>query len=409
MSKVADHAKRGSKVSAASNEDRIHEGIKGSVNKHFVPELEQQLTRLKTLDRQERESRREEIISELMSFLRTLPKSITPLRKMSSKITTSATPVDALIIGAGPAGLACSLSLSRLLHTCIVFSSEQFRNQKSGHMHGIPTWEHRDPAEFRAATRKDILTHYQTVSFEGVGIKTIEKREGEEGRTLFRAVDESGKEWWGRKVVLATGIRDVMPDIEGYEECWIKGIFHCLFCHGFEERGSASAGVLAIDDCAPANLALHLGRFALRLADKVTIYTNGDENLAKEIKEAISKAKPETKTRRNITVEDRKIAKLVKGPNRAEVEVVLNDGERRMEGFLAHKPKGELNGQWVEQLGLETTPQGDIKVNLPFNETSVPGVFAGGDCMTPMKAAAIALSAGGTIAAGVASSLGAED
>jgi hypothetical protein len=94
-------------------------------------------------------------------------------------------------------------------------------------MHGIPTWEHRDPAEFRAAARKDILAHYETTFFEDVSIVSIEKDEigyGDEGTSLFKAVDEKGREWWGRKVVVVSGVKDIMPDIEGYEKCWVSGM-----------------------------------------------------------------------------------------------------------------------------------------------------------------------------------------
>jgi thioredoxin reductase len=91
-------------------------------------------------------------------------------------------------------------------------------------MHGVLTWEHRDSAEWRAAARKDILAHYQTTFFEDVGIVSISKGQREDGNSLFTAVDENGKEWWGRKVVLASGIKDVMLDIEGYEECWAKSM-----------------------------------------------------------------------------------------------------------------------------------------------------------------------------------------
>lgn len=87
-------------------------------------------------------------------------------------------------------------------------------------MHGVPTWEHRDPADFRAAVKEDILAHYDTVSFEDTEIKTIEKTSREDGASLFKAVDATGKEWWGRKVVIATGITDIMLDIPGYAENW---------------------------------------------------------------------------------------------------------------------------------------------------------------------------------------------
>jgi hypothetical protein len=86
-------------------------------------------------------------------------------------------------------------------------------------MHGVLTWEHRDAAEYRDAARKDILAHYDTVSFEDVSIERLEKQE-KEGGTLFKAIDETGKEWWSRKVALCSGIRDIMPEIEGYEDCW---------------------------------------------------------------------------------------------------------------------------------------------------------------------------------------------
>jgi pyruvate/2-oxoglutarate dehydrogenase complex dihydrolipoamide dehydrogenase (E3) component len=99
----------------------------------------------------------------------------------------------------------------------------------------------------------------------------------------------------------------------------------------------------------------------------------------------------------------------VKGPKGAEVEVILEDGEKITEGFLVHKPIGKLNGTWVEQLGLETTPQGQIKVNLPFNETSVKGIFAAGDCGTPMTVVTQAISMGAAVTAGVTAQLEAED
>ncbi|KAH9204018.1 hypothetical protein DL95DRAFT_320215 [Leptodontidium sp. 2 PMI_412] len=263
-------------------------------------------------------------------------------------------------------------------------------------MHGVLTWEHRDAAEFRAAARKDILANYNTTFFENSTISKLEKFGRDDGTSLFKAINETGKEWWGRKVVLATGIKDIMPDIEGYEECW-------------GNRGAESAGVLAIDDCAPAAFALHMARYANRLAEKVIIYTHGNESVTKDVELALSQCKPESKTRKNVTVDSRKILKLVKGTKGGEIEVHLEGGERKLQGFLAHKPKGEVNGPFVEQLGLELTPQGDIKINPPFNETSVQGVFAGGDSASPMKAATLALSSGGLLAAGLAAQLEAED
>jgi gliotoxin/aspirochlorine biosynthesis thioredoxin reductase len=80
--------------------------------------------------------------------------------------TSSTSPIDVLIIGSGPAGLSCASGLARLLHTCIIISPSQFRNDGSKHMHNVLTWEHQDRADFRVAARKDLLAHYDTISFE---------------------------------------------------------------------------------------------------------------------------------------------------------------------------------------------------------------------------------------------------
>lgn len=278
-------------------------------------------------------------------------------------------------------------------------------------MHNVLTWEHRDSSEFRSAARKDLLAHYDTIFFEDdVTISSIEKIELKEGKSVFKAVDgKTEKEYWGRKVVLCTGITDLMPEIEGYEECWVKGIFHCLFCHGYEDRGAASAGLLAIDDCSPASIALHMARYANRLAEKVTVYTNGNEAVTTAITTLFGGLEPSSKSAKNITVEKRKIVRLRKLEKGAEVQVELEGGERKVEGFFVHKPKGRVNGAFVEKLGLELTEGGDFKVTPPFNETSVKGVFAAGDCAGPMKAAALAAASGGVVVVGVTAQLHAED
>jgi hypothetical protein len=87
----------------------------------------------------------------------------------------------------------------------------------------------------------------------------------------------------------------------------MSGSFHCLFCHGYEERGVKSAGVLAIDDCAAAKAALLISRFANRLADEVVIYTHGNKTLTAEIEKVIAQSKLKSRTRRSITVDSRKI------------------------------------------------------------------------------------------------------
>lgn len=87
-------------------------------------------------------------------------------------------------------------------------------------MHTVSTWDHRPPAEYRAAARQELVSRYNTVRLEDVGIKRSKKTE----KGMFQLVDDHGREWMGRKLILATGVRDIMLDIEGYEDCWGRSV-----------------------------------------------------------------------------------------------------------------------------------------------------------------------------------------
>jgi len=132
--------------------------------------------------------------------------------------------VDALIIGGGPAGLTTALTLARQLHTCVVFDSKKYRNDGTPHMHTVITWDHKDPTDFRTAARKNILSSYKTVQFADLEVTGIQSTKDQNGNSLFTLVDEKGDTWVGRKLVLAMGVTDVLPPIDGYDECWRKGM-----------------------------------------------------------------------------------------------------------------------------------------------------------------------------------------
>ncbi|KAI0107205.1 thioredoxin reductase glit [Nemania sp. FL0031] len=309
------------------------------------------------------------------------------------------TDCDVLIVGGGPAGLSAALNLARSLHTAIIFDSEQYRNTLLPHLHGVPGWDHEDPASVRTRMQKDLLARYNTVSIVRTTINRVAQIEGP--KVSFLAVDTAGREWSGRKLVLATGVSDILPDIPGYTNSWVKGIYHCLTSQGFEERGSSNAGVLGIGDCATVFACIRLSRQARQLAHEVRIYTDGNQNLTSQLLASIDTVKDKT------VIEDRKITRLVHDTSGSSMTVFLEDGSHITERFLVHKPRMQVNGHFAEQLGLETFTFGHeiIKVNTPFHETSVNGVFAIGDCASPQKVFLNALNMGSFACAGLAAQL----
>lgn len=125
---------------------------------------------------------------------------------------------DIIIVGGGPAGLSAAASIVRQDHKMALFDSGKYRNAESKHMHTVPTWDHRDPAELRLASLRDLL-RYGTVTIEQIEVKAVKKNEDR----LFEAT-AGGKTSTGKKLILATGVQDVFPDIPGYAECWISGM-----------------------------------------------------------------------------------------------------------------------------------------------------------------------------------------
>jgi thioredoxin reductase len=105
--------------------------------------------------------------------------------------------IDVLIIGGGPAGLTVASTLARQIQTCIVF----------------------DNSTYRAKAREELLCNYETVAFQDATITKVTKVDGG-----FEVEDTEGSTWQGKKLVLATGVEDLYPAIDGYAECWPSGM-----------------------------------------------------------------------------------------------------------------------------------------------------------------------------------------
>lgn len=137
---------------------------------------------------------------------------------------------DVVIVGAGTAGLSAALSLGRAMRRVLVFDGGAPRNAPASHAHNFFTRDGVPPDELLWLGKRD-LEKYETIEVrEGFATGAS----GEDGD--FEVTLEGGEAVAARKIVIATGLSDVMLDIPGFAEAWGRGIYHCPFCHGWEVR-----------------------------------------------------------------------------------------------------------------------------------------------------------------------------
>lgn len=166
-----------------------------------------------------------------------------------------------------------------------------------------------------------------------------------------------------------------------------------MFCHGFEERGVESVGIIATGVCANAMVLGHVVPMAKRFASRAVVYTNGNPSL-------LEAAKPLFKSSK-ISFDDRKIASYALVDGGPAVRITFADGSSKVEGFCSNQPQMAQRSDFAAQLGLEMADGGlDIKTSPPFNATSLKGCYAMGDAATMMKNVMSALHMGGFAGAG---------
>ncbi len=282
---------------------------------------------------------------------------------------------DVLIAGAGPAGLTAALVLARAGRSVVVLDGGPGRNAPSRHAYNVFTRDGTPPVELRRIGRAQAVSY----GAQFVDAEAVHAEADEAGVTLHLA---NGEQLAGKRLLLATGVKDLLPDIPGLAEAWGESVVHCPYCHGHELRGRPTA-VLGPDE-----RAVQLAGFLLGWTDQVTLCTRG-RDLAGEARTQL--------TALGVSIEQRPIT-AVDVAGRAVRAVTFADGEKLSVGAVYVQPPQHPRGPLPDALDLARTESGHIEIDT-FYRTSAPNVCACGDMTTPMQAVLMAASSGFAAAA----------
>lgn len=284
---------------------------------------------------------------------------------------------DVIIIGGSYSGLSAAMALGRALRNVLIIDSGLPCNRQTPHSHNFITQDGEKPGAIADKAKVQVL-NYDTVRFlDGLAVSGQKTEKG------FMIHTESGAGFIGKKLVFATGIKDIMPDIKGFSECWGISVIHCPYCHGYEVKNE-KIGILANGD-----FAFHYAQLVRNWTKDLAVFTNGKSTLTQQQTDKI--------TMHNIPVMEKEIA-FLKHENGNIQQVVFKDHSTFDLKALYSRPVFEQHCKIPETLSCDLTEQGLVKVDM-LQKTSVPGVFACGDNASMMRSVAYAVSAGNIVGA----------
>lgn len=282
---------------------------------------------------------------------------------------------DVIIIGGSYAGLSAAMSLGRARKKTLIIDNGQPCNKKTPYSHNFLSRDGVSPAVISGIALEQVL-QYPTVSLvSGTAVK------GKQTDNFFIIQTSNGQSFSAAKLIFATGIRDLLPRIDGIEECWGISVIHCPFCHGYEVKDEKT-GLLANGE-----RAYDMAKMITNWTDNLTVYTNGPALL--DSKQRI------TLKNRNVNIDERKIEKLTHVNGQLQNIIFTNSTMATLKALYV-KVDFEQHCELPEQFGCELTDAGYLHIDETF-QTTVKGVYAVGDNTGSMRTVAHAAGMGNAV------------
>jgi thioredoxin reductase len=278
---------------------------------------------------------------------------------------------DIVIVGGGPAGLSAALNLGRARKRVLLCDGGPRRNAAAAEIHGFVTRDGTTPADFRRIGRQQ-LEPYTSVEARDVRVEEIR---GERGAFELRL--ENASVVAARRVLLCTGMVDELPEIDGLRALWGGSIFMCPYCHGWEAQ-NRNFGFLA-----PGPEALEFALLLRGWTSAIVVLTDGKFAMPTEMQTRLAAA--------NVRVDERRITRLSASDGHLEQVEFEAGSPLRLDVLFARPPQRQV--AVVQALGLALESAGYVRVD-EHRQTSVPGIYAGGDLVSSMQSATLAAASG---------------
>lgn len=304
-----------------------------------------------------------------------IPFPLTAFTKFNTM--TDKNQFDVIIIGGSYAGLSAAMALGRSVKNVLIIDSGKPCNRYTPHSHNFITHDGAVPSEIATKAKEQVLNYNTVKFFNGLAVA------GKKTNNGFEIKTKSGDKFSAKKLVFATGVKDIFPNIKGFEDCWGKSVIHCPYCHGYEFKGDKTAII------ANGDRAFHLASLVNNLTNEITIITTGKAEFKEEQYAKLKNHK--------INIIEKEV-KEIKHQNGTISTLIFEDGLEENFNVAYATILFEQHCKIPLDLGCETTEMGHLKVDI-FQKTIIPGIYACGDNSSPMRSVANAVATGNLVGA----------